>query len=64
LITLSEAVPDDVPAIAELAAEMDRFYGATELDPVEIRRRQIEAALFSGLSARPALCWLGTMASL
>ena len=39
LITLSDVVPDDVPAIAELAAEMDRFYGATELDPVEIRWR-------------------------
>jgi ribosomal protein S18 acetylase RimI-like enzyme len=58
LITLSEAVPGDVPAIAELAAEMDRFYGATELDPVEIRQRQIEAALFTGPSAaRALLAW-------
>lgn len=60
MITLSDAVPDDVPAIAELAAEMDQFYGAAELDPVEIRQRQIEAALFSEPSAaRALLAWEG-----
>lgn len=53
MITLSPARPDDIAAIAELAAEMDRFYGATELDPLEVRQEQIDAALF----AEPPTAW-------
>ena len=53
MITLSPAGPDDVGAIAELAAEMDRFYGATEVDPLDVRQDQISAALF----AEPPTAW-------
>jgi GNAT superfamily N-acetyltransferase len=41
------AEPTDVHAIAELAQEMDRFYGATEFDPHEVRVRQINEAIFT-----------------
>jgi GNAT superfamily N-acetyltransferase len=38
--------PGDLEAFAALAEEMDRFYGATEFDPLDVRLRQIEEALF------------------
>jgi len=41
------ATPDDIDALAALVEEMDRFYGASEVDPLDLRRRQIEQALFS-----------------
>jgi GNAT superfamily N-acetyltransferase len=39
--------PGDLEAFATLAEEMDRFYGATEFDPLDVRLRQIQDALFS-----------------
>lgn len=54
MITVSPAGPGDVGTIAELAAEMDQFYGATELDPLEIRQDQISAALFTD----PPAAWV------
>jgi GNAT superfamily N-acetyltransferase len=54
LITVAPAGPDDVGAIAELAAEMDRFYGATELDPLDVRQDQISTAVF----ADPPTAWV------
>lgn len=61
MITLAAARPDDVPAIAELAAEMDRFYGAAELDPIDARQAQIDAALFGDPpTAWALLAWEGT----
>lgn len=53
MITLSPAASVDVLAIARLAEEMDRFYGATDVDPLEIRQDQINAALF----AEPPTAW-------
>jgi GNAT superfamily N-acetyltransferase len=49
------ATPDDIDALAQLAAEMDRFYGATEVEPLDIRRQQIREALFGDLPAAHAL---------
>lgn len=58
MITLSTAKREDVPAIAELAAEMDRFYGATEFDPPDVRKDRIGAALFGDVpSAYALLAW-------
>jgi GNAT superfamily N-acetyltransferase len=38
--------PGDLKAFAALAEEMDRFYGTTEFDPLDVRLRQIQDALF------------------
>lgn len=60
MITLSTAEPEDIPAVAELAAEMDQFYGATGLEPLEVRQAQIDAALFTDPpAARALLAWDG-----
>ena len=39
--------PGDLEAFATLAEEMDRFYGTTEFDPLNVRLQQIKDALFS-----------------
>jgi GNAT superfamily N-acetyltransferase len=55
---VSHAEPADVSALAEIAEEMDRFYGATEVEPLEIRMRQISEALFNDPpSAYALLAW-------
>ncbi|MEV0149965.1 MULTISPECIES: GNAT family N-acetyltransferase [unclassified Nonomuraea] len=54
-ITVKPATPDQLPAIAGLLEEMDRFYGAAEFDPLDVRTRQIQQALFSDLPAGYAL---------
>lgn len=41
------AKPDDIEALAALLGEMDRFYGATDLESLEARLRQIREALFA-----------------
>ena len=46
MIDVSPARPADLEAIAALLEEMDRFYGATEVEPLEHRMRQIEEAIF------------------
>lgn len=46
-VTVSPATPDDVPAMAALLEEMDRFYGATSTEPTGERERQIREALFA-----------------
>lgn len=55
MIAVSAAGPDDVPAIAGLLEEMDRFYGATAAEPLEQRTRQIAEALFGDPAAARAL---------
>ncbi len=58
MITLSAAKRGDVSAIAELAAEMDKFYGATELDPLDVRKDRITKALFGDVpTAYALLAW-------
>jgi GNAT superfamily N-acetyltransferase len=46
MTTVTHAEPADVEALAAIAEEMDRFYGATEVEPLDIRMRQIREALF------------------
>lgn len=46
MITVTHAQPDDADALAGITEEMDRFYGSTEFEPLEVRARQIGDALF------------------
>lgn len=46
-VTLARAEPGDVDALLPLLEEMDRFYGAEEFEPLEVRARQVRQALFS-----------------
>jgi ribosomal protein S18 acetylase RimI-like enzyme len=58
VITITPAQLEHARAIAEIAEEMDRFYGATEVEPAETRIRQISEALFSDPpSAYSLLAW-------
>jgi ribosomal protein S18 acetylase RimI-like enzyme len=60
VITVTPAQPTQAEAIAEIAEEMDRFYGATEAEPQETRVSQIVEALFSDPpSAYSLLAWDG-----
>jgi GNAT superfamily N-acetyltransferase len=54
-VTVSPATPDDVPAMAALLEEMDRFYGATGTEPTGEREHQIREALFASPPAAYAL---------
>lgn len=47
MTTVVAAGPDDVEELAALLEEMDRFYGATDAEPLDERIRQIEAAIFT-----------------
>lgn len=52
------ATPADLEVIANLAEEMDRFYGETKLESLELRKKQIGAALFQDPpSAYCLLAW-------
>jgi GNAT superfamily N-acetyltransferase len=54
------ATVDDLTPLLALTEEMDRFYGATEISPVEVRRQQHHDALFSdGPAARAVLAFDG-----
>jgi ribosomal protein S18 acetylase RimI-like enzyme len=58
VITVTAAQPAQAKAIAEIAEEMDRFYGETKMEPQETRIRQIGEALFSDQpSAYSLLAW-------
>lgn len=46
MTTITLAEPADMDALAAITEEMDRFYGATEVEPLEVRMRQISEALF------------------
>lgn len=60
VVTVSPAGPDDARAMAGLLEEMDRFYGATEAEPIDERVRQVNEALFaSPASAYALLAWDG-----
>jgi GNAT superfamily N-acetyltransferase len=55
-VTTAETAHED--AIVDLAEEMDRFYGATDIPAREVRTRQIREALFSDPPAAYAmLAW-------
>ncbi|WP_405936921.1 GNAT family N-acetyltransferase [Streptomyces sp. NBC_00726] len=46
---------DDVPSLAALIEEIERFYGATEIQPLTERRTQIEESLFAPIPLAQAL---------
>lgn len=52
---VAHAKPADIYALADIAEEMDRFYGATEVEPLDIRVRQIREALFDAPPSSYAL---------
>lgn len=52
---VTPAEPAHIEAIAALAEEMDRFYGATEPEPLDIRIQQINQAIFRNPPAAHAL---------
>jgi len=57
---VTAAEPAHAEAVAALAEEMDRFYGATETQPLGLRTRQVSEALFSNPPAAYALlAWDG-----
>jgi GNAT superfamily N-acetyltransferase len=55
MVEVTAATETDVPAIAALLEEMDRFYGVMEFEPAPERERQIRSLL---LGERPAGCVL------
>src|SRR5215469_932967 len=58
MTVVTRAEPADADALAGIAEEMNRFYGATEIEPLEIRLRQINDALFRDPpSAYALLAW-------
>src|SRR5258708_3159709 len=58
MITLRPATPTDVEAIASLLTEVDRYYGATEDEPIAQRVPLIRDAIFEAVpSAHVLLAW-------
>jgi GNAT superfamily N-acetyltransferase len=46
-VAITPATSDDIPHLLSILAEMDRFYGATDLEPQQLRERQVTEALFA-----------------
>lgn len=58
MATVTHAEPSSINALANLTEEMGRFYGAPEIDPPELRIKQIHEALFRDPpSAYALLAW-------
>lgn len=58
MVFLTPAEKGNIHAIAALLEQMDRFYGATETEPPELRARQISDAIFSDPpAAHVLLAW-------
>ncbi len=55
MTVVTAAEPAHAEAIAALAAEMDRFYGATATEPLDLRIRQVNEAIFTNPPAAYAL---------
>jgi GNAT superfamily N-acetyltransferase len=49
------ATPDDIDALAALTEEMNGYYGASDVEPLDLRRQQIRDALFGDVPAAYAL---------
>ncbi|SDL63472.1 GNAT family N-acetyltransferase [Nonomuraea jiangxiensis] len=59
-IKVEPATPEHIEALVGLLEEMDRYYGADELDSVEVRTRQVQQALFTEpRAAFVLLAWQG-----
>src|SRR5690348_14588360 len=58
MIEITHAEPSNVETLANLTEETGRFYGATEIDTLDLRIRQINEALFQDPpSAYALLAW-------
>lgn len=55
MIVVRPASADDISSLLTLTEEMDRFYGATEFEDLELRRRRLHDALFGEIPAARAL---------
>jgi GNAT superfamily N-acetyltransferase len=55
VLSIAAAQEHDVPAIADLLEEMDRFYGVTDFEPFEQRVAQVREMIFGGLPAAHVL---------
>ncbi|WP_335940284.1 cyclophane-containing RiPP N-acetyltransferase HaaN [Streptomyces sp. PTD5-9] len=54
-VTIRPADRRDIVAVAELIEEIERFYGSTEIQPLEERHSQVEEALFGSPPLASAL---------
>ncbi|MFI1162251.1 cyclophane-containing RiPP N-acetyltransferase HaaN [Streptomyces sp. NPDC020801] len=54
-VTIRPADKRDIGAVAELIEEIERFYGSTDIQPLEERRSQVEEALFGSPPLASAL---------
>ncbi|MFF4835153.1 cyclophane-containing RiPP N-acetyltransferase HaaN [Streptomyces sp. NPDC001315] len=54
-VTIRPAEKRDVQAVAELIEEIEKFYGATEIQPMDERTPQVEEALFGSPPLASAL---------
>ncbi|MGY3057105.1 ribosomal protein S18 acetylase RimI-like enzyme [Streptomyces sp. TE3672] len=54
-VTIRAADRLDIVAVAELIEEIERFYGSTEIQPLEERHSQVEEALFGSPPLASAL---------
>lgn len=54
-VRIRPADRSDIEALAELIEEIERFYGSTEIQPLEERRSQVEDALFGSPPLASAL---------
>ncbi|MGW6837001.1 cyclophane-containing RiPP N-acetyltransferase HaaN [Streptomyces sp. NPDC054949] len=54
-VTIRPAERRDTVAVADLIEEIERFYGSTEIQPLEERRSQVEEALFGSPPLASAL---------
>lgn len=46
MLAVTPAHETDLPQIAHLLEEMDRFYGVTEFEPADVRQSQIRSLIF------------------
>ncbi|MFF2960547.1 cyclophane-containing RiPP N-acetyltransferase HaaN [Streptomyces sp. NPDC057963] len=54
-VTIRPADRRDIVAVAELIEEIERFYGSTEIQPLDERHSQVEEALFGSPPLASAL---------
>lgn len=58
MTVVTPVTSEHLEALATLAEEMDRFYGATELEPLDLRLQQISRVLFDNPpSAYALMAW-------
>lgn len=63
-VTIRPAYQGDIPAVADLIEEIERFCGAVEIQPIDERRTLIEQALFGSPPLAAALLGVDTNSSI